>query len=419
LFVADRYNHRILIYNTIPTSNGASADVVIGQPNMTSNTANRGGSAGANTLYYPYGVYGDGTRLFVADRYNHRVLIYNINYTTPSISSVMFNDVSYSSGMTVSSAPVLKATMTDTGGIGIQTSNLKVIVDSTVNTYANTWNTSIDTFEALTGQLTYNFKQGMDVGTHSVKIEVCNYFGTWVTSETMSVKVESESPYASTKNIKFDGITYKSGDIIRNTPNITATLKDNNGTPVAGSTLRISFAPATTTSSMKTMYSIVYTYSDFTGTDSYDSTTGLLSFTPKMGLSKGTYTMSIQASSAAGIVLTWETTGLEVMDTGAALQTIGTPLNYPNPFKPSTQTTDITYTLNVDGNTSVYIFDMHGRLIWKRDYGSGTMGGKAGYNTVTWDGKDDFGNQVGNGIYPFRIVSQGKVIGKGKIAVIE
>jgi len=77
LFVADTYNNRVLIYNTIPTSDGASADVVIGQLDMASNGINQGGSVAANTLYYPTDAYTDGTKLFVADYYNNRVLIYN------------------------------------------------------------------------------------------------------------------------------------------------------------------------------------------------------------------------------------------------------------------------------------------------------------------------------------------------------
>ncbi|PJA12744.1 hypothetical protein CO112_03590 [Candidatus Dojkabacteria bacterium CG_4_9_14_3_um_filter_150_Dojkabacteria_WS6_41_13] len=43
LIVADRGNNRILIYNSVPTTNNASADIVIGQPNTTSNTVNNGG----------------------------------------------------------------------------------------------------------------------------------------------------------------------------------------------------------------------------------------------------------------------------------------------------------------------------------------------------------------------------------------
>ncbi len=35
LFIADTQNDRVLIYNKIPTTNGAAADIVLGQPNMT------------------------------------------------------------------------------------------------------------------------------------------------------------------------------------------------------------------------------------------------------------------------------------------------------------------------------------------------------------------------------------------------
>ena len=76
MFVGDRANCRALIYNSIPTSNNASADVVIGQPNMTSNTCNNGGVS-ASSLGTTYGVVSSGTKLFVTDYTNNRILIFN------------------------------------------------------------------------------------------------------------------------------------------------------------------------------------------------------------------------------------------------------------------------------------------------------------------------------------------------------
>ena len=73
LFLADFMNNRVLIYNNIPTSNGTSADVVIGQVNMDTND----NDIAADRMHRPSEVYSDGTRLFIADSYNHRVLIYN------------------------------------------------------------------------------------------------------------------------------------------------------------------------------------------------------------------------------------------------------------------------------------------------------------------------------------------------------
>ncbi|MBN1594492.1 hypothetical protein JW933_01060 [candidate division FCPU426 bacterium] len=77
LFIADTNNHRILIYNTIPASSNAPANVVVGQPDMSGSQSNQGGAAGANTLSYPCGAFSDGTKLYVADTNNHRVLIFN------------------------------------------------------------------------------------------------------------------------------------------------------------------------------------------------------------------------------------------------------------------------------------------------------------------------------------------------------
>jgi hypothetical protein len=81
LIIDDGYvfagNSRILIYNHIPTSNNASADVVVGQADMTGGDPNQGGAVGANTLNMTGAVYSDGTRLFVSDALNSRILIYN------------------------------------------------------------------------------------------------------------------------------------------------------------------------------------------------------------------------------------------------------------------------------------------------------------------------------------------------------
>ncbi|NPA69022.1 MAG: T9SS type A sorting domain-containing protein [Chlorobi bacterium] len=74
LLIADAKNNRVLIWNSIPTSNGAAADVVVGQTDFTSSSS---GTA-ANKLNSPTGiiVLPDG-RLLVTDNGNNRVLIFN------------------------------------------------------------------------------------------------------------------------------------------------------------------------------------------------------------------------------------------------------------------------------------------------------------------------------------------------------
>jgi uncharacterized protein (TIGR03437 family) len=79
LFVADTADNRILVFNSIPTKNGQAADLVIGQSNFTTPvpTAQTTPNPTQSTLYSPVSVSSDGTHVFVSDLGNNRVLIWN------------------------------------------------------------------------------------------------------------------------------------------------------------------------------------------------------------------------------------------------------------------------------------------------------------------------------------------------------
>jgi hypothetical protein len=78
MFVSDFYNHRVLIYNTIPATNNASADVVIGQANFTNNlmTAYKNGSSVDTFTLAPVGNVSNTSQVAIA----HRI---GTNGTTP------------------------------------------------------------------------------------------------------------------------------------------------------------------------------------------------------------------------------------------------------------------------------------------------------------------------------------------------
>jgi uncharacterized protein (TIGR03437 family) len=108
LYVTDLGYNRVLIWNTIPTSNAAAANVAVGQPDLVSGTANNGYSTDPNdttqketavlcpvtngtdtngnptypavcnaTLSFPRFALSTGTQLFIADGGNDRILVYN------------------------------------------------------------------------------------------------------------------------------------------------------------------------------------------------------------------------------------------------------------------------------------------------------------------------------------------------------
>jgi len=99
LFVTDLGFNRVLIWNSIPTKNQQPADVEIGQKDMTTSIANDntdlcvsiGNDASNNPIYpsmcsrtlsFPRFTLSDGTRLFIADGGNDRVLVFNTIPTT-------------------------------------------------------------------------------------------------------------------------------------------------------------------------------------------------------------------------------------------------------------------------------------------------------------------------------------------------
>lgn len=74
LIVADAWHHRVLIYHDVPTAGDTEPDVILGQPDPQSVAANRGGDCALNSLYWPFGVAVVGGRFYVADTGNRRVL---------------------------------------------------------------------------------------------------------------------------------------------------------------------------------------------------------------------------------------------------------------------------------------------------------------------------------------------------------
>jgi len=73
--VADSFNHRVLIWNSFPNANGDSADLVIGQAGFGTGSAPT--TVTGSRLKSPVDVWSDGTRLAVADSGNNRVLIWS------------------------------------------------------------------------------------------------------------------------------------------------------------------------------------------------------------------------------------------------------------------------------------------------------------------------------------------------------
>ena len=73
LVVADAWNHRILIWDSVPTAS-CPPDHILGQKNDTDVTENGGGEPSASVFYWPFGIAMVDGRFYVADTGNRRVL---------------------------------------------------------------------------------------------------------------------------------------------------------------------------------------------------------------------------------------------------------------------------------------------------------------------------------------------------------
>jgi len=89
-YIADQGNNRVLGFNQLPTGGTAAADFVIGQPNLTSN----GPGFGAGQLSSPtkVSISPDGTRLLIVDSANNRVLIWNTLPTSNTAPDITLGD---------------------------------------------------------------------------------------------------------------------------------------------------------------------------------------------------------------------------------------------------------------------------------------------------------------------------------------
>ena len=92
VWVADAGNNRVLQFRP-PLSSGMAASVALGQPDLTSNASNQGGSASAATLSFPSGLQViDTNNILVGDEANNRSLIYTKPYATGMNASVVLGE---------------------------------------------------------------------------------------------------------------------------------------------------------------------------------------------------------------------------------------------------------------------------------------------------------------------------------------
>jgi len=150
LFIADGGNDRILVYNTIPTQSGTPADAVLGEPDEFSDNTGQNPD-GTDALQTPTSLAFDGSNLYVSDTYNRRVVIY-----TPGVLNIPLGGQGAVNAASLNIYAI--GTVALSGGI-----NAKDTVTVTVGGTAYTYTVlSTDTLETVTNALVGLINKGPD-----------------------------------------------------------------------------------------------------------------------------------------------------------------------------------------------------------------------------------------------------------------
>ena len=113
---------------------------------------------------------------------------------------------------------------------------------------------------------------------------------------------------------------------------------------------------------------------------------------------------------------------LAVLDEGDHSETIipailGPALVYPNPSRLATGT-ELGYTLSKHMDIDIKFYDMLANLILQQHFPAGSPGGQAGFNLFGINLTTFGSTALSAGVYFYILLNNGKVLGKGKLAVI-
>jgi DNA-binding beta-propeller fold protein YncE len=191
LFVSDFVNNRVLLFNVASISDGENAVNVLGQSNFTAGTAN----VTINGLSAPKGVVSNRNgKLFVADSYNHRVMIYDIAAITDGENAI---NVLGQSDFTTGTGAVTQSQLNNPHGLSFDTSTNRLFVsdywaarvlvfdmaaitdgEDAVNVLGQSTYTS---FTAATTRNGMYFPMGVDFDPGANRLFVADNFNTRVT----------------------------------------------------------------------------------------------------------------------------------------------------------------------------------------------------------------------------------------------
>ncbi|OCB74363.1 type IX secretion system sortase PorU [Flavobacterium crassostreae] len=194
--------------------------------------------------------------------------------------------------------------------------------------------------------------------------------------------------------------TFVSGGVTNSSPFIVAYLEDENGINTASGIGHDIVAV------LDGDVSNPYILNDYYQTNLDDYTKGSLRF-PLRDLAPGLHTLSFKAWDVYNNPVVVEIQFVVVGEDTISLTHV---LNYPNPF---VNYTEFWFTHNRPYeplNVQIQVMTITGKVVWTKNQIITTQGFLS--KEITWDGRDDFGNKMGKGVYVYRLTVKSSLTNK-------
>lgn len=149
-----------------------------------------------------------------------------------------------------------------------------------------------------------------------------------------------------------------------------------------------------------------YVLNDYYETELNDYTQGKLKY-PFRNLAPGLHTLTFKAWDVYNNLITAE---LQFIVVGNDTLMITNVLNYPNPF---VNHTEFWFTHNKPSEpleVQVQVMTVTGKIVWSKNQLITTEGFTS--RDITWDGRDDFGDKIGKGVYVYKLTVKSTLTNK-------
>lgn len=194
--------------------------------------------------------------------------------------------------------------------------------------------------------------------------------------------------------------TFVSGGITNKSPFLLAFLEDENGINTASGIGHDIVAI------LDGDVSNPYILNDYYQTKLDDYTNGNLRF-PLRSLAPGLHTISFTAWDVYNNPVTSEIQFTVVGDDSLSLSHV---LNYPNPFSTYTQFWFSHNKPYEPLDVQVQVMTITGKVVWTKNQTITTEGFLS--RDITWDGRDDFGDRIGKGVYIYKLTVKSNLTNK-------